>query len=1237
MSKKQSHNLDPYRDVIEMQDMSRNDLGKRKSVGWRILGSLIISLLCAGCFWALTGFIEFFTSQIGNPEFSLLHSSDLLLSYLQKFTPVKMMVSTAAFLITFIIFGIVTYRSKIMQDATVDTDDINQYTGDQHIAFVDEVQQKYDIFPDVGAHSSVSPSCMISHMALSNKGIRPVLKTKRAQEDIYDEDGKHLYYKGEPLVDDDGDFIYEKAPMFDINQMEALFETSGIPRRKRKWYSLAQPEQIRKYFDPKKIAYNPNRKNREKLPYDTWADVINNDWELPWYEPQQPSGVYMVDTRPVNTLILAITRAGKGQTVVEPTIDMWLREKNPNNIVVNDPKGELIVKNYVKATQRGFQVVQFNLINVLKTDVYNPLFMAADAAREGEFVKCAAYIDNIANVFFPVDGSEDPVWPNAAQNAFKRAAYGLIEYFLEEEHSLRREAKKKGISEKALNVKLDKMWGKVTLYNVYQFFVNMTSKTLKNPKSVFNARASAGEFEKLPPKEYDQLMKDVEVESELWEGQPELDLLTLYFNATKKLPQNKLRELISNADNALRSMAGAEKMLASVYGIAITAMSFFTDPTISTMTSGTPSQNVDLEGISFPRRIGVRFHSDFMRHYNLQGMQVEWSAYEDKRFKKPLDDPKKPAKEREFHHVDLVTREGWARYYFKGIFPKDTVYLKMKLFNPQTGMLIKTFYFEFKKSYQTSLDGRRFLKDPVLDEKIVRDGVLQELICTKKNGKKLFAPGNQQFATLGLDDVNSPNPKKITKKISAIRSTSVRYSEKPKIIFLVTPPHLMNYAKLILILLKQLVDLNFEKSYMTKPNQKPLYKTRFMLDELGNLQSDGHGISNFETMLSIGLGQDQQFTLILQTLQQLRSVYGENVDKIVQGNIANIIFLKSTDDTMIETLQKMSGTMHKVYRSSKVVQRNVSAVALKNKGDVSYTLQTQEEPVIKYNDLAYLSDRNSIVFSTESPIWNRNETILPMSWKLFENTIQNPGKEYTLQSIPTLSTASEFDRDANQPNFIKMYEKRVRQALASEDATRKYNTAFGYSDYDIARLDKDIYADDVMELIQQIIDSEPAPESIFDKRTMKNNDEMSQVLKEKQAEQAGQLKKRYAGGLLSRNDLLSNGMPNHAYDQIIAEAFTLAHGNFEQDRAHFVFDHRSMFSPQAEPYISVVNQDRESELFSEAALDAESAIYAEEDINLGDACQIHAAFYKFLVSQEDWLGFAGGRFEEEMYRILSRE
>lgn len=37
-------------------------------------------------------------------------------------------------------------------------------------------------------------------------------------------------------------------------------------------------------------------------------------------------------------------------------------------------------------------------------------------------------------------------------------------------------------------------------------------------------------------------------------------------------------------------------------------------------------------------------------------------------------------------------------------------------------------------------------------------------------------------------------------------------------------------------------------------------ESRFMLDELGNLQSEGHSIEGLETILSIGLGQRQQFT-----------------------------------------------------------------------------------------------------------------------------------------------------------------------------------------------------------------------------------------------------------------------------------------------------------------------------------------------------------------------------------------
>lgn len=1172
-------------------------------------------------------------------------------------------------LLVFSILEAVLYANLRAQNVMSDTTDINQYHNDQHIALPEEVQRNYDVFPDVGAHSAVQVSSMISHMALLNKGLKNVDLAERADKDIKDENGDIEYYKGEILEDENGQPITKSVPIIDNNFMEALFDASGAPKDKS----------IRKYYDATKIPYNPDGSNRDKLgKYATWADLINEDWEFPLYEPQRPAGAYVVDTAPVNTMVLAITRAGKGQTVIEPTIDMWMREKRPNNMVINDPKGELLVKNYVRGTVRGLQIIQFNLINAMKTDIYNPLAMAADAAREGDQTKCAMYVENIAEVFFPLDGGEDPVWPNAANNAFKRAAYGLIDYYLEEEKAMRRMAERTRIDDKVLEQKIDEMWGKVTLYNCYQLFVQLSSKKMKNPAVEFANQAKAGKFNDLSDAEYAIELEKVKNKAKLWEDKQDADLLTLYFSATDALPRNSMRTLVANANNALKAMGGADKMMASVYGIAITAMSFFTDPTISTLTSGTLNQNVDLGGLSFPRRFGVRFNSNYMEKYHFIGQQAVWSAYEDPEFKKDLGP--------DFYHEDMVSREGWARYYFDGKFKNDIGYVKLEIKNPSSGALIRTFYFEFQKTYQTSLDGRVYMKDPILEEKIVKNGILTEMRKFKKKGQNgkpdtiVFRKAKTTFKEKRILDFKQKG--QFTEvKTNAIISTMARYSEKPKMIFLVTPPHLMKYAKLILILIKQLVDLNFDKSYMTKSNQKPLYKTRFMLDELGNLQSEGHGISGFQTMLSIGLGQEQQFTLILQTLQQLRDVYGESVDKIVQGNTSNIVFLKSTDDSMLETLSKMSGIRHKAYKESKTITQDQGAMVkmTKTEGKVSYTMTLKEEPVISYNDMAFISERNSIVFRAgDSPIWNRNETILPMSWRLFKNTIIHPGKDYSLQTIPTLSTAMDFDVRKNQPNFRKMLEKRMEQAYAATEAQKEYQEAYGYTDYDIEQLDPDVYSDEIMDMICTALSPEEVKEAMSanadglaekddngeyqemfdymygnqDKDSSKftveqdiyNEFDTIEENKEQQAandevaakygvKDAGKL--RYAGGQISRDMIVSPTGISHSLDEAIIRVYKNIRGKMDADDEYFIARNGHLYSLDGKLYIKNLTSQDNIDQLNDNIHDENAGVFSDDDLHADDAqaigsYEVKDAFLKFLCTFNGPWPFADGEFDVRM-------
>ncbi|KIA73386.1 hypothetical protein ANMWB30_23130 [Arthrobacter sp. MWB30] len=1494
-------------------------------------------------------------------------------------------------------------RNLQAQNLMNDTTDINQYANDQHVALPEEIQRKFDWFPDVGAHSSVQPNSMISHVMLSKKGLKSVAVSRRAEKDLLDADGDIEYLKGEILRDDNDKALVTQKPLIDEAFGAALFDASELPKDKT----------LRKFYDVSGIPYNPGDKDMLKLKgFNTVGDLINGDWDFPEYETQRPGGAYLVDTSPVNTMVIAMTRAGKGQGYIEPMIDMWMREKLPNNMVINDPKGELLVKNYVRATLRGFQVIQFNLINSMKTDIYNPLGLAADAAREGDATKCAIYVENIADVFFPTDGGEDPVWPNAANNAFKRVAYGMIDYFCEEERELRELAARTDMDPQQLDVKVDEMWGKVTLYNCYQFFVQLSSKKMKNPITELESRFKAGVFNVEGGQElYDAELEKAQLKKELWNGEKEADMLTLYFAATETLPMNTIRTLIANANNALKAMAGSDKMLASVYGIAITAMSFFTDPTISALTSGTPSQNTDLGGLSFPRRVGVRFGMNYLKRDHLIGAQAKWDSYRDAMFTESLG--------KDFEHEDVVSREGWARYYFKGIYPTDTAYMRLRLVNPQTQMLIRTFYFQFKKSYQSSLNGRYYVTDPVTGKKIVKNGILLELKAVQNaEGETLrYEPGHTVYPQKRLDNVTSVSPEMVIGKAQAIITTMVRYTEAPKAVFLVTPPHLMKYAKLILILLKQLVDLNFDKSYMTKSNQKPLYKTRFMLDELGNLQSEGHGISGFETMLSIGLGQEQQFTLILQTLQQLRDVYGESVDKIVQGNAAgmntlistplgwtrmgdiqvgdeiltpfgtvtmvtgvypkgirpvyrvtlrdgsssevchqhlwqverwtssitylggkdengkrrdvgsgpggktaervteivdtdelkqrvesgqqidlprimplaysgsvlpvdpyvlgvilgdghldsrngfvyiskgdsflidelrrrgvsvsdygiavngahkygikgigalmrelglagkraweksipeqylygtvqerldllrglmdtdgtvsekgemefcsvsrdlaegvqalvrslggrvginvktnvmhtspkqltkkaardayrvqnirlqelnpfllprkaerwvqrddnsgnrvvsveyvrdeqvqcisvaderhlyvmndympthntsNIIFLKSTDDSMIDTLQKMSGTKHTAYIDSKTVTKDMERLVMQTEGKVSYTMSVREEPVISYNDLAFISQRNSIVFRAgDSPVWNRNETILPMSWRLFKDTIEHPGHEYTLQTIPTLSSVLDFDVLLNQPDFTKMLGKRIAQAERAPAAKELFRSAYGYSDYDVSRLDPDVYADEVMGLIESMNREDlglatDGPEvfdqDAYDAAYMISDDEYednAEVLAEaaRRKEIRDQMtQKIYAGSRISRDMLIKpdgSALKNTLDGEIIG-AYKLARPHMEKDLEHFSVGGDGALR-SADGQLTYISKTDESEALSElqrAFREEGPRVFAEDDADVDSASistfKVHPEFYEFLAALDTWQGLARGEFDREM-------
>lgn len=283
------------RDVYESQQIGRSKIGEQQTMKSRSIANAALTVLVFFLSYIVLGTLGWIFDFFYNGA-----SSRVTFAYavgrLSFGRLVTCLVISGLF---YLLMHVLLKNNLESQNVMNDLVDINQWENDQHIAVPEEVQRKFDWFPDVGATSDVQFSSMISHVAVSNKGLKTVKFTRRVVRDIKDEDGDVILFKGEPLRDEDGEIITEDVPIIDTEFMHSLFTASGLPEGKDKETNMP----YRKFYNATLIDYNRGGKDRDKLgKFDTVADLINADWELPEYEPQRPGGAYLVDTAPVNTI-----------------------------------------------------------------------------------------------------------------------------------------------------------------------------------------------------------------------------------------------------------------------------------------------------------------------------------------------------------------------------------------------------------------------------------------------------------------------------------------------------------------------------------------------------------------------------------------------------------------------------------------------------------------------------------------------------------------------------------------------------------------------------------------------------------------------------------------------------------------------------------------------------------------------------------------------------------------------
>lgn len=393
-------------------------------------------------------------------------------------------------------------------------------------------------------------------------------------------------------------------------------------------------------------------------------------------------------------------------------------------------------------------------------------------------------------------------------------------------------------------------------------------------------------------------------------------------------------------------------------------------------------------------------------------------------------------------------------------------------------------------------------------------------------------------------------------------------------------------------------------------------------------------------------------------------------DFIPTHNTNNIIYLKSNDDQMLQTLETLSGKKHVAHMDSKTITRDTTAIFGKltgNEGKTSYTSSVKEEPVISFNDLAYMPERNAITFRAgDAIIWSRNEMILPMAWRLHKDTIIDPGHVYSLLTLPTLSSAREFDIEQFIPNFDEMLAKQMKRGIYVEEAKKLHKEVFGLSDYDIDRLPKEDYANTIMDIVDQMIDTEhnpqrysdnydPSAEGGFDPNddlnwnnernaihdNSKENKEQLEANRKAEIEAREDNMMRFAGGQLSRNDIIDkSGKFNTMLSDIIVKAYVKVRPAMEKDTVNFkVSEDGSLCATDGTPYIvkpliSSTLQDIMDEGSKHGGKTHD--FYGDNDVDepIPTPYVVHNAFYNFLHDRTTWADIADGKFEDAMAREI---
>lgn len=202
--------------------------------------------------------------------------------------------------------------------------------------------------------------------------------------------------------------------------------------------------------------------------------------------------------------------------------------------------------------------------------------------------------------------------------------------------------------------------------------------------------------------------------------------------------------------------------------------------------------------------------------------------------------------------------------------------------------------------------------------------------------------------------------------------------ERPVAIFMIIPDYDQTFNIIASLFIKQVYTLLARIASNVKGN-KCHREVVFLIDEFGNMPA----IEGMANILTVCLGRNVRFNLIIQAYAQIESLYG-NDWKTIDGNCNNTIYLLTSDIDTAERISKTLGpkTITVKSRSGKTLDF-----------DKSKTVGIEARSLLDANELMRLKEAETVVIRTikrqdlernrirQFPIYNHGETALKYRWE----------------------------------------------------------------------------------------------------------------------------------------------------------------------------------------------------------------------------------------------------------------